>query len=375
MPRSIPVATLRGTVIRFHWTFVLFISAALVAALLTSGPAASGTLLALITAMFLCIILHEFGHITAARLFGIPTPEIMLLPIGGLAKLRRIPLEPKEELAIAVAGPLVSFVLFAGLILILGRQPDWEAIPTFNQDQFNLVEQLAVFNLAVGLFNLIPAFPMDGGRILRAMLAVNLPRPRATWIAARIGQAIAILIAGLGLFAGNPILAVIGVFIFFAAQSEARIDAMRNAIGGVSIGQVMVADRPRLKVSDPLLNAADLILHSDYEEIPVIEMDGALAGFLLRTDLDDAIVQFGPASTVRQAMQKDVPKMAVQSQADKAADMIEAGASAVGVIDRNGHFEGLVTKSTLLDALGVNSAMWPDHDALSHKPFEEQLKA
>mgnify|MGYP003681883613 CR=1 FL=1 len=324
---------------------------------ITSGPVAAISLFALVVMMFICVVLHEFGHITMARAFGIYTPEVILLPIGGLAKLKRIPDEPEQELAIAIAGPVVNFALFAILVLILGRWPDWSAIPQFGQGQINLVEQLAIFNLIVGLFNLIPAFPMDGGRILRALLGFMLPHSKATRIAAWVGQAMAIAMAMAGLMGGNIILIAIGVFIFLAARSEAQLDAMRNAIGGVSVGQVMVTGQPPLATSDPIMDAANAILHTDYEEFPVQNADGGLVGFVLRAELLEAVSRHGLEATVREATREDIPVVSIHSQAAKAADLIAAGAPAVGVVDRVGRFLGLVTWRNLVDVLAVSSAI------------------
>ncbi len=357
MTRSVPVATIRGTAIRLHWTFILFLGALLTVVSITKGPIPAISLSALVVLMFVCVLLHEFGHITMARAFGISTPEVILLPIGGLAKLKRIPNDPEQELAIAIAGPVVNFALFTILVLVLGRWPDWGTIPEFGQGQINLVEQLAIFNLIVGLFNLLPAFPMDGGRILRALLGFILPHSKATRIATRVGQAMAVAMATAGLMGGNIILTGIGLFIFFAAGSEAQLDAVRNAMGGVSVGQVMVTGQPVLAMSDPMMDAADAILHTDYEELPVLNPDGSLAGFVLRAELLEAVSRHGLEATVREATREDIPLVSIHAQAAKAADLLERGAPAVGVVDRVGSFLGLVTWRNLLDVLAIRGAV------------------
>ena len=251
MPQSIPIASIKGTAIRLHWTFLLLIAAIAVGTSLSGGMFAAAQVVLLVGFIFACVVLHEFGHITVARHFGIETPEVVLLPIGGLAKLRRIPTDPKQELAIAVAGPCVNFTLFALLVLMLGRWPAWDAFIDLSQGEVHFVEQLAIFNLAVGLFNLLPAFPMDGGRIFRASLALALPHHQATRIAARVGQALAIGLTILALLAGNVLLAAIGVFIFLAASSEATIERIRHAIGGTPVRNVMVTGQAQFLLVFP----------------------------------------------------------------------------------------------------------------------------
>ena len=357
MRRSLHIATIRGTAIRLHWTFILFLGALLTVMSITSGLVAAISLFALVVMMFVCVVLHEFGHITVARAFGIHTPEVILLPIGGLAKLKRIPSEPDQELAIAVAGPAVNFALFTILVLMLGRWPDWSALPQLGQGQVDFVEQLAIFNLIVGLFNLIPAFPMDGGRVLRASLSFVLPHSKATRIAALVGQAMAAVMAIAGLMGGNIILIAIGVFIFLAARSEARLDAVRNAIGGVSVAQVMVTGQQPLAISDPIMDAVDAVMHTDYEEFPVLNADGSLAGFVLRAELLEAVSGHGLEATVREATREDIPVVSVHARAAKAADLLEAGAPAVAVVDRFGFFVGLVTWRNLVDVLAISGAL------------------
>ena len=356
MPRSMTIATIAGTQVRLHWSFVLLLALILAGTSLASGVWAALEVLLLVSLIFTCVVLHEFGHITVARQFGIETPEVILLPIGGLAKLKRIPTDPKQELAIAVAGPAVNFVLFAILLLILGRMPSWDAFLLLQEGEIRFVEQLAIFNLAVGLFNLLPAFPMDGGRILRALLAMVLPHHRATQISTRIGHMLAIAMGLIGLMIGNVILVAIAVFIFLAASSEAQLEKVRHAVGGTPVGHVMVTGQAQLMVSDPIQRAADAILHSDNEEFPVLNADGSLAGFLLRPDILESMGQSGGEATAGQKMRRDIPIVPLQFRAEKAAEMIAGGAPIVGVVDARGRFAGLVNWRNLLDAQAIKDA-------------------
>ena len=172
----------------------------------------------LILALFACVLLHEFGHAFAARAFGIRTPDITLWPFGGVARLNRIPDKPWQELIVAIAGPLVNVVIAAGLFLIHGTAGIQQA-EHLESPRVDLLAKLAWVNVILVLFNLIPAFPMDGGRVLRALLAMVMPYAQATQIAARLGQGLAVLFAMFG-FVYNPVLIFIAFVIFVGAQQE-----------------------------------------------------------------------------------------------------------------------------------------------------------
>lgn len=357
MPRSIIIFSVAGTGVRLHWTFILFLSAVAIISLLVSGFLAALSLLALLTLVFGSVLLHEFGHITVARLLGIHTPEVILLPIGGLAKLERIPTNPQHELAISIAGPAVNFILFGGLVILLGGWPDWDAISRLGEGDIDLLQQLAVFNLVIGVFNLLPAFPMDGGRIFRALLAFVQPRQKATRIAVKVSQGISVLLVMLGVLGGNVVLAVIGIFIFLAASAEAQLDLLRFAIGGMPVSQVMVTGQPRLTVLDPILDAAEAILHTDHEEFPVFDGKGKLVGVLIREDLLATLKHSGSTATVGQAMRRDMPAVQTHFRAEKAAEMIEGGSAVVAVVDNGGRYLGLVSRRNLLDLVAIREAL------------------
>jgi Zn-dependent protease len=225
---SFKVASVAGIEVRIHLTFLLFLawiwfSYYQVAGL---GGAMQGVLF--ILSLFACVLLHEFGHAFAARGFGIATPDITLLPIGGVARLTRIPDKPWQELVVAIAGPLVNVVIAAALIFVVHRSAELEQLQYLESPRVELLSKLASVNVMLVLFNLIPAFPMDGGRILRALLAMAMPYAQATQIAAWIGQGLAIVFGIFGLF-GNPLLIFIAFFIFAGAQQEAAIARARGS--------------------------------------------------------------------------------------------------------------------------------------------------
>lgn len=225
---SLKLGRIAGIQVYLHWTFFLLLGlVCFVDFGQGTGVRASVAALLFIIPLFACIVLHELGHALAARRYGIPTRDITLLPIGGVARLERMPRDPKQELWVALAGPLVNVaivvVLFFTLVVLV--------LAPFNLAVYAaFVWVLLKANLALVAFNMLPAFPMDGGRVLRALLARKLDYVRATRIAARVGQAMAILfiLAGafgyvLGFKAPQPMLVLIGAFIFLGARNEAHI--------------------------------------------------------------------------------------------------------------------------------------------------------
>ena len=184
---SLTIGGIAGTDIRLHFTFLLFLIWIGVTDYLMRGAAAALDTVVFILLVFLCVTLHEFGHIAMARRFGIKTPQVVLSPIGGIASLERMPEKPKQELLVAIAGPLVNVVI--ALLLMAGFGIGLTGIDVSGFDTATLAERLLVVNVVLVLFNMVPAFPMDGGRVLRALLAMNMGMPKATALAARIGRA------------------------------------------------------------------------------------------------------------------------------------------------------------------------------------------
>ena len=216
MSWSLNIGKVAGTVVRVHITFLLFLAWIFAASYASEGAATAWDSLAFMVLLFLCVLLHEFGHIFTARAFGVATPYVTLLPIGGVAQLERIPEEPWEEFLIAIAGPLVNVVITIVLVAA-GANLQSSAAMAVENIHISLIDRLAVVNLFLALFNLIPAFPMDGGRVLRALLATRLGYVRATEVAASIGQFVAFALGFIGLMY-NPILIFIAIFVYLAAS-------------------------------------------------------------------------------------------------------------------------------------------------------------
>ncbi len=210
-----------GTDVKVHFTFVLFLVWVALTSLAQGGLGAAIMGTVFVVLVFGCVLLHEFGHALAARLFGIRTPDITLLPIGGVARLERMPRKPVQELIVAVAGPAVNVAIAAGLFFVLGAGSMFIGIDQLASPGTELLARLAAINVWLVLFNLIPAFPMDGGRVLRAILAMFMGHRRATGIAATLGKGLAIVFGIVGLFTSGMLM-FIGVFIYFAAAQEKR---------------------------------------------------------------------------------------------------------------------------------------------------------
>ena len=228
MRSSLKVASIFGIEVRIHLTFLLFLVWIWFSYYQIAGFAGAVQGVLFILALFACVLLHEFGHAFAARGFGIETPDITLLPIGGVARLSRIPEKPWQELVVAIAGPLVNVVIAAALIFVIHTNATLEQLEYLESPRIELLAKLASVNVMLVLFNLIPAFPMDGGRVLRALLAMAMPYARATQIAAWIGQGLAVVFAIVGIFV-NPWLIFIAFFIFAGAQQEAAMARSKGA--------------------------------------------------------------------------------------------------------------------------------------------------
>jgi Zn-dependent protease len=227
MRSSVKIATIFGIEVRIHVTFLLFLAWFALTYYQIAGFSGAVQGVLFILALFGCVLLHEFGHALAAREFGIKTPDITLLPIGGVARLSRIPDKPWQELVVAIAGPVVNVVIAAVLIFVIHGTTEILQVDRLENPRIELLGKLASINVMLVLFNMIPAFPMDGGRVLRSLLAMVVPYPLATQIAAWIGQGLAIVFAiiGFGGFAifglrGNPFLIFIAFFVFVGAQQE-----------------------------------------------------------------------------------------------------------------------------------------------------------
>ncbi|WP_262269432.1 site-2 protease family protein [Microvirga yunnanensis] len=293
MSWSLNVGKVAGTVVRLHITFVLFLAGIFVSNYLSSGVTVAWDSLLFIVLLFVCVLLHEFGHIFTARVFGVITPYVTLLPIGGVAQLERIPEEPWEEFLIAVAGPAVNVVIAAVLIVFGDASPHANAAMGVDDMQIAIADRLAALNIFLALFNLIPAFPMDGGRVLRAALASRIGFVRATERAASIGQLTAFVFGFIGLF-HNPILVFVAIFVYLAAASEAHSVALRAVSRGVPVSQAMISNFITLRSGTHLDDAVRVLLQASQGTFPVVDASENLVGVADRADILQSVMRAGP---------------------------------------------------------------------------------
>jgi stage IV sporulation protein FB len=355
---SLNIGSVAGTAVRIHITFLLFLGWIFGAAYVSGGAASAWSGLVFILLVFLCVLLHEFGHIFTARAFGVQTPDVVLLPIGGVARLERIPERPLEEFLIAIAGPAVNIAIALLLIGFGGADLSSNAaMAAIDNDKISMVDRLAAVNLFLALFNLIPAFPMDGGRVLRAILSSRLGFVRATGIAATIGQGFAFLLGFLGLFY-NPILIFIAIFVYLAAASEAHLVALRAVSRGVPAMAATMTRIATLKPDSPIDEAVQVLLQTSQGEFPVVDEAGKPVGLLGRSDIIRALKEFGPDAKVDQAMTSDVAVIDRRSPLDDALRMLqEKSAPAIAVVEPNGKLVGLISTETVGELMLVSQAM------------------
>ena len=357
MSWSLNIGRVAGTVVRVHLTFLLFLAWIFAASYATGGAATAWESLVFMVLLFLCVLLHEFGHIFTARAFGVPTPYVTLLPIGGVAQLERIPEEPWEEFLIAIAGPMVNVVIAAALIVLFGADLQPSAAAAVDNMKVPLVDRLAAVNLFLALFNMIPAFPMDGGRVLRALLASRLGYVRATEIAASIGQFVAFALGFIGLLF-NPILIFIAIFVYLAASSEAHMVALRAASRGVPVSYAMMTQFATLSPQAQIDEAVQTLLKTSQGEFPVVDDTGKPVGVLGRGDLIRAIKTLGPDARVADAMNAEIPTISHRSTLEQAFKLLQQkSAPAVGVTDASGKLVGLVTSETIAEMMMLQEAL------------------
>lgn len=353
---SFPIGSLGGTVIRIHVTFLLFLVWLWGVYFRQGGSEAAWQGTAFIVILFFCVLLHEFGHVLAARRYGVETEDVTLWPFGGIANMERMPEKPSEELIVSIAGPLVNVVIALLLALYLGGRVDSQQLGEFDSPALSMAAKVMWANVVLVLFNMIPAFPMDGGRVLRALLAMGLGNARATELAAWIGQAFAVIFAVVGIFYG-PMLIVIGIFIFLAASGEASQAQLRAVAQGTLVSDAMITAFQSLPTDATVDDAADALIRTTQTEFPVVDGSGRLRGVLLRDAMIKALKETGPGTPVLEAMTADIPTVPARAKLDDALKLLnEKRLPVVGVADDDGRLVGLVTVENLGEMMMIQAA-------------------
>lgn len=356
MSWSIKLGRFAGIDVFLHLTFLLLVAFVGYSGYLSTRSVAGAIEgVVFILALFGSVVLHEYGHALTARRFGIPTRDITLYPIGGVARLERMPERPWQELIVAVAGPAVNvaiaIVLFVGL-LATGNL-SWPSLQVM--DSGPLLQRLMYTNLSLALFNLIPAFPMDGGRVLRAGLAMYLNYAMATRIAAGLGKAVAVIFGFVGLFA-NPMLVLVALFVWFAADQESQAVQMRSALYGIPVGRAMVTDFRTVSQYDPLLRVSDLLIVGAQEDFPVVD-DGRMVGLVTREDLITGLARRGLGGRVGEVMRRRFLAANPFDQLEAVVPRMQSVAVESVPVLEHGQLVGMLTAHNVREYLMIQEAL------------------
>ena len=355
---SFQIARVAGIDVKIHATFFLLLAWWGHVSHRSGGWSAAVEGVFFVCLVFFCVLLHEFGHALAARRYGIKTPDITLLPIGGVARMERMPDKPSEEIVVALAGPLVNvaIALLVGLVLWITGQAD--SLWNFHPARGSLLVNLFAVNCTLVIFNMIPAFPMDGGRVLRAVLAMRLNYARATQIAAVTGQVFAAGFLFVGMTGGNPMFILIAVFVFFGAQSEASFAKLKDISTGMRVSSAMITQFQSLPLNATLDVAVEALLRTSQHDFPVVDDDQHVRGVLTRDDLIVALRKSGGDTPVAEVMRVDVPSVHHAMHFDRAfTAMQESGSPALPVLDSHGRLIGLFTTENVGELMMVQSAL------------------
>ena len=351
----------RGIAVKMHATFLILL-AFVVISHWSDGHSVGKTLegVGFILALFGCVVLHEFGHALMAARFGIKTRDITLLPIGGVARLERMPEKPLQELWVALAGPAVNVVIATVLFVWIQVTSSFTPLEQLGVTSGSFLERLMVVNVFMIVFNMLPAFPMDGGRVLRALLATKLEYSRATQIAASVGQFMALMFAFMGIL-GNPFLIFIAFFVWIGAAQEASMVTMKTALAGIPVSRAMMTDFRTLQPGDSLQKAIELILATPQQDFPVVE-DSRVLGILPSRELMVALQQRGPDTLVQDVMRRDFLSLESNEMLDSALARLHAAECCLTapVIHRDA-LVGLLTAENVGEFVLIASALGEQH--------------
>lgn len=350
------LAEISGIPIYVHATFVLLVAWFALAYWLEVGSllhVVSGV--ALLLSLFGCVLLHELGHALTAKRFGLTTRQITLLPIGGIASFERMPEDPVQGLWITLAGPAANVVIASVLFVTLQLTGQWEPLERVSLTDGPFLERLMLANVSLLVFNMLPAYPMDGGRALRALLATRMDDVQATRIAATLGQGMAVLFGIIGWLA-NPLLLLVALFVWMGAAQEARMVEIRSALRGIPVDRVMITQFRTLTPDDRLFTVVDLVLHGAQRDFPVAR-DGHVAGVLTQRELLRGLAERGPQSLVGDAMQRDVPVVDSHETLDAVLGRFETREWSTAPVVDGGRLAGLLTADAVAEFLKIQAAL------------------
>jgi Zn-dependent protease/predicted transcriptional regulator len=313
-----------------------------------------------ILALFACVVLHEMGHALTAQRYGIRTRHITLLPIGGVAAMERMPDDPKQEIAVALAGPAVNLLIALALWLLLTVSSALVPMERLTLTGGPFLERLLALNIILALFNLLPAFPMDGGRVLRAALAMHMDHAEATRKAAGIGQALALWLGFLGLLY-NPFLIFIALFVWIGAAGEAGMEQIKSALSDAAVGRAMLTDFQALSPEDPLARAVELTLVGSQKEFPVVE-DAAIVGVLGQTELLKGLQSQGKQARVDDWMDREVESADIGEPLEKVMERLQDSHCRLLAVTEADRLVGIVNLDNIMELIKIQTALQERHE-------------
>ena len=360
MRGSYKFARAAGIDVKVHWTFLILLAWVFLSFWGSGGgltPALYGV--GAVLAIFACVVLHEYGHALAARRYGIKTQDITLLPIGGVAQLARMPEDPRQELVVALAGPAVNVVI-AGLVLVYllatGQEVNFLGFLNGQRDldpRF-FAENVFEINVVLVLFNLVPAFPMDGGRVLRALLAMRWDRAKATRLAAGVGRTLAVAFVFLGFFY-NFWLVFIGLFVYLGATSESRAVLEKSALDGYQVRDVLMTNYTALYQHEPLQRAVDVLLAGQEKEFLVMDLDGLVVGVLTREAIIRGLDGRREGVRIKDVALDDPLELPLQMSLDEAYELMMAKHATVCPVYDGRHLAGMLNQENVQEFLLLRS--------------------
>ena len=357
MKRALSLPKVAGIEIYVHWTFAILIAWIIFTNLRAGLDAVHvGWMVLFVLSLFVCVTLHELGHALAARRYGIKTLNITLYPIGGVASLEKMPENPKHELVVALAGPLVNVVIMLLLLPLISTfdWPDREAQTVFLIDQNSFLPMLGVVNVWLAVFNLIPAFPMDGGRVLRALLAMRMSRVQATDLAATVGKIIAVGFVFAGFYT-NPFLIFIGLFIILGAHSEAEMVKSQSFIQGLTARDALMTNFSALDKNQTIGAAVKMLLDGEAKNFLVTD-DGAPFGVLNRDHIIRGIQAAGESAPIHTVADTDLLYADIDMPLQAVLQEFQKVKRSIILVREQGQLAGIIDLDNISELIMVNAA-------------------
>ncbi len=356
MKWSWKITRLAGIDVYVHATFFILIAwIALSYWMMTGNLAAVISGVGFILLLFACVVLHELGHALIARRYGFRTQNITLLPIGGVAALERMPDDPKQEITMALAGPAVNLVIAFGLWLWLSMSNALPQVGSFSLTEGSFLERLMLINVILAIFNLLPAFPMDGGRVLRAMLSMHMHRNRATQVAAKIGQGLALGLGFIGVLY-NPFLIFIALFVWIGAAAEAGMEQIKSTLSDATVGQAMLTDFQVLSPDDSLSHAIALTLAGSQKEFPV-RVGADIIGVLTQNDLLQGLQLGGEQTRVGDSMRREIQTADINEPLTKVLERLENCRCPLLAVTKADQLVGIVNLDNIMELIKIQTAL------------------